>query len=150
MASRTPSKELAALDRIARTLAESWDLAELVSIRDLTEAVRLHGKSARRGLELQNRAAELRLRAERKVGGILAELRLHGGDRKSASQDPVVRLEDLGITKDQSSRWQRLARVPEKDFEAYITEAKRAGEEITWSQAIRWRAKATASGDTRQ
>jgi hypothetical protein len=33
-------------------------------------------------------------------------------------------LSDLGITKDQSSRWQKLAQVPEKNFERRLEEAR--------------------------
>jgi hypothetical protein len=33
-----------------------------------------------------------------------------GGNRKSKSPHPTLQLADLGITKDQSSLWQKLAR----------------------------------------
>jgi hypothetical protein len=40
------------------------------------------------------------------------------GDQKTGSQDTTPKLSDLGISKDQSSKWQQLADVPEADFEA--------------------------------
>jgi hypothetical protein len=38
----------------------------------------------------------------------------------------LPKLFDLGITKDQSSRWQKLAAMPEKEFEEKVTGIKNA------------------------
>ena len=51
------------------------------------------------------RPAEMK-RAERRAGEMLAEMELQGGDRKSKSHDVTLKLDDLGINKKQSSRWQ--------------------------------------------
>jgi hypothetical protein len=40
-----------------------------------------------------------------------------GGDRKSLSKPTTVKLNDIGITRDESSRYQRLASIPESDIE---------------------------------
>jgi len=37
-----------------------------------------------------------------------------GGDQKSVSRDTTLNLPSLGITRDQSSKWQRLAEVPQE------------------------------------
>jgi hypothetical protein len=55
--------------------------------------------------------AELKLRAERKAGLLIPEQFPHGGDRKSTSYDKS--LKEVGITYDQSSRWQLEAKIPE-------------------------------------
>jgi len=34
----------------------------------------------------------------------------------------------LNVTKTQSSRWQKLANLPERAFEAHVTETRNAGE----------------------
>jgi hypothetical protein len=47
---------------------------------------------------------------------------LKRGDKLPQSSDTTTAtLKELGISKDQSSRWQQLADVPEKDFEAALT-----------------------------
>jgi len=62
--------------------------------------------SAGESLLLQNQAAELKLRAERKAGGLLADMDLNKGTAAPGRSNTMLpRLEDLGITKIQSSRW---------------------------------------------
>ena len=54
-------------------------------------------------------AAEIKIRAERRAGELLAdtdEFGEHGGDRKSSAR---VSLENLSITRKQSSQWQVMA-----------------------------------------
>jgi hypothetical protein len=41
-----------------------------------------------------------------------------GGNQKSKSDAPI--LKDLGISLDQSSQWQRLAAIPEDEFEGEV------------------------------
>ncbi len=58
---------LAVLDQFCHLLAKAETLEEITDIRSRAEAVRVWAKSAAMGLEAQNRAAELKLRAERKA-----------------------------------------------------------------------------------
>jgi hypothetical protein len=67
----------------------------------------------------------LKLRAERRVGALLAETEMHGGERKSSAHNRHLKLQDIGIDHHQSSRWQQIATLPETTFEAYITERER-------------------------
>ena len=48
--------------------------------RDLTEAFRVYAKQTEQGLEIQNQCAEIKIRAERKAGEILKEMK-ESGDR---------------------------------------------------------------------
>ena len=43
-----------------------------------------------------------------------------GGDKKSSSDGSSLKLSDLGITHDQSSITQQLARLPDDEFEERI------------------------------
>jgi hypothetical protein len=119
-----------------RALAEARTIDEVKQIRDKAEALRLYVKQQGDSLEMQNDIAEIKLRAERRAGELLAEMgeneqrQRRGGDRKSKLHDETLieppTLSDLGITKSQSSRWQQEAKVPEETFEQYVAETKAA------------------------
>ena len=125
------------LSRAQKVLAEARSIDEIKAIRDKAEAARKYAQSAALGLEIQNQAAEVKLRAERKVGSLLAELHLQGGDRKSKSHDATLKLEDLGITRTQSHRWQVEASVSNEEFERYIRTANDSGREISAASLTR-------------
>jgi hypothetical protein len=80
-------------------------------------------------LESQNVAAELRIRAQRKAGELLREMPPHppGPDRSTPVTDLPPTLAQVGITKNQSSAWKRIADIPADDFEEHISETKAAG-----------------------
>ena len=63
------------------------------------------------GLEMQNNATEIKLRAERRAGEMLRPKKLHGGDRKSSGRDVSLKLSNLGVSQKQSSRWQSIAAI---------------------------------------
>jgi hypothetical protein len=52
----------------------------------------------------------------------------HGGDHRS-STTPV--LESLGLTRNQSSRWQLEASVSDERYERFMTETREKGNELT-------------------
>jgi hypothetical protein len=131
------SRELSLLNHAHQAIAQVQGLDEIKNIRDKAEAVRKYAQSVGMGLELQNYAAEVKLRAERKAGELLAQLQLHGGDRKSEKAEARPKLEDIGISKDQSSRWQLTAAVSDRDFEKYVAEAKTNNGEVTTAGLLR-------------
>jgi len=123
--------ELTIITETHRELANAQSLDQVKSIRDKAEAVRQYARSAALGLQAQNIAAALKLRAERKAGELLSQLKLRGGDRKSKAHDESLNLNTLGINRNQSYRWQLEAKVPEKLFEQYLTRTSEARKEIT-------------------
>lgn len=130
--------QLARIDAARKALAEAQIIDDVKEVRDQAEAVRLYCKAAGVGLEMQNMAAEIKLRAEKRAGEMLASMELAGGDRKSKSQPASLKLDDLAINKDQSHRWQRIAAVPDEVFEQYIAEKRETGE-ITTAGALKLR-----------
>ena len=129
----TPSNAMTVLSKIGLELAETSDLRQILGCRDQAEIIRQCIKTAAFGLERQNQAAEMRLRCERRVGQILTELHLQGGDHKSKDRDPGVNLEDLGISRRKSSYWQQEGLLPEEDFVRYVEQADRENRELTSS-----------------
>jgi len=75
-------------------------------------------------IETINGASEIRLRAERKLGEILAKtpknpgIKMSGGSRLEPPR--IETLADAGISKKTSSRAQALAAAPEEEFEAAL------------------------------
>jgi len=114
-------------------MAKSVD--EVKNIRDKAEALRIYAKQANLGLEIQNDCAEIKIRAERKAGEILAKIELDKGGRPSENQLHDVtsypKLKELGITKIQSYRWQLEAEVPEEKFALWTNEVKTKAHELT-------------------
>jgi hypothetical protein len=131
------SHELALLGQAGQALAEARSFEEIKEIRDKAEAVRKYAQSASLGLDIQNRAAEVKLRAERQAGRLLAEMTLRGGDRRSKNHRERLKLDDLGISRNQSTRWQIQARVPEKVFSEHIKLTCDAGKELTSARLLR-------------
>jgi hypothetical protein len=136
--------EIVALSQAKRSLAEATTLDEIKFIRDKAEAVRKYAQSAALGLDAQNYAAEIKLRAERKAGELLSTLSLRGGDRKSNSHSARLKVRDLGISQAQSTRWQVQSKLPESEFECYLATARESGREITTADIIRLARKITS------
>jgi hypothetical protein len=86
-------------------------------------------------LEIQNAAAEIKLRAEGKAGAMLTAMELHGGDRIPKSHD-VILLSDLGIHRMQSHRWQLIAGMPEEAYESEVQEALDGRRELTTATVL--------------
>jgi len=122
-------------------LAEAKSLDDILNIRDIAEAARVYAQAARLGLENQNEAAEIKIRAERRAGEMLAQMPKNKGADGSivtgstmeqvTVMDSTPTLADLGIERKQSFRWQMIASLPEDEFEEHIQETKAEGKEQT-------------------
>ena len=85
-------------------------------------ALRIYIKAASDSLEAANSAAEIKLRAERRAGELLAGMEKPVNHHSIATSTTMVPLKELRISKNQSSRWQKEAKVDEDVFEGYIRE----------------------------
>ncbi len=128
---------LALLSRAHQAIIQAGSVDELKDIRDKAEAARMYAQAAGMGLEIQNYAAEVKLRAERRAGSLIAKLNLHGGDRRQETAAERLSLGDIGVSKDQSSRWQLTASVPEKQFERYLERTREESGEVTTAGLVR-------------
>ena len=127
----TNSTTLSRISEAMTALSAAKTLDDVLQIRDQAEALRVYIKAASDSLEAANAAAEIKLRAERKAGEMLAKMPNHGGDRRSKSRPHDAGLKSLGINDDQSYRWQRESRVSAEDFEAYLRDCQKQGREVT-------------------
>ncbi len=69
------------------------------------------------------------------------ELHGRGGQVASSDQTPPT-LAEIGLTKDQSSRYQKLAAIPEERFEQAVAAARETAREVTTAAMLR-----TAKGE---
>jgi N6-adenosine-specific RNA methylase IME4 len=119
-------------DAARRALAEAHRVDEVKSIRDKAVATQAYARQAK-DHALITLATEIRMRAERRAGELLAEMEKNKGavpGRTGRKGKPVLddtpKLSDLGINKTQSSRWQRLAALDAETFENRVRRASTA------------------------
>lgn len=111
-------------DAMCSAIAAAYAVDEVKDIRNKARAIETYARQAK-NVEAERQACEIRLRAERKAGELLRERDKAKGARGSGSNQHEVRshhptappLSDLGISKQQSSDWQKLAAVPSDLFE---------------------------------
>jgi hypothetical protein len=114
--------ELVRYDAMCRAIDACLEADEVKDIRDKAMALALYAKQAK-NYDAERRAVEIRVRAERKAGTLLRAMekakgaRGNPGGRGAAivrSDNPTAQpktLAEMGISKDQSAEWQRLAEI---------------------------------------
>jgi hypothetical protein len=119
---------LAKYEAARAALAEARRVDEVKEIRNTAEAMRAYARMAK-DIDLELDAAELRLRAERRLGELMAAQRdagllSEGGRPKTGfDENPVsgsITLDEAGIDKNLAHRARTIARIEEADFEAAV------------------------------
>jgi len=121
--------ELMKYNAACRALAEARDVDEVKDMRDKAIAIQTYAKQAK-NRQLETDATEIRIRAERRLGEMLAETPKatggeHGGrvridGARKVPSNPTSTLADIGITKKLSARSQKLAAISAKEFESKL------------------------------
>lgn len=140
----------------ARTaLAEAHRVDEVKDIRDKAEAMAAYARQAK-DQDLILWATEIKVRAERKAGEMLRDAKANGelatpadgvrlGANKHLSDSTTSApqtLSQLGVTKDQSQRWQSLASMSDEHFETAVATAKDTAGQVTTAFMLREAARA--------
>jgi DNA N-6-adenine-methyltransferase (Dam) len=154
-----PTTALVLYETARRALAEAHSVDEVKGIRDMAAALEACAKIAK-NTEMIRQATEIRFRAERRAGELLREMPKNEGVRSqlrgdvpvggSAPQPPTDEtptLAALGVTKTQSSKWQRLAALPEDKFQIRVEHAKARAEWATTSAPSFFRQKYTGENE---
>ncbi len=139
--SSAPGVWIARVADMKRALDVAGTFLDVKTIATQAEVMREYLKKIGASVMVINGAAEVKIRAERKMGDELRKLDLRAGrpqkngDMMSPLSAPT--LTDLGIEKKQSSRWQIMASVPEAEFEAEVAKVAKSGGELTTAGVIR-------------
>ena len=123
----------------ARTIEDHLNVADAASM--------IEGAMKRRGVgvETMNEAASIKLQAERMVGRMLTEA-AEQGKRSKGGRPPKTgnggqlvldTLDDLGIKKNDSSKWQKMARLSDEDFDELFQECQHNSDELTQALILR-------------
>jgi len=117
---------IANLSRVKEILAETGDIRVALDIRDAAVAANAYAR-AKSSDEIAQLAMDIKLRAERKAGGFLHEMKDQGmlkrGGNQAKSRD--VTLSTLDISKMESKRWQLIASIPDEKFEDLMSDVGR-------------------------
>jgi N6-adenosine-specific RNA methylase IME4 len=139
------------VDDALRALAEVRTPEQMIGLANTAETLRRYAQRARLGMAAQNRCAELRLRAERKLGEFLATTsRLRGRPKSIPQGKPLPRLFELGVTPKISHRAQRISAIPTVEFEGYLKNAYNGEWEITTRQLLYLCERRQAAAKNRQ
>lgn len=116
-------------DKMRQAIEQCANVDEVKEVRSKATALALYRRQAG-DREAEKKFAAIRIRAERRIGELLKEMGESGerdtgkgGDRKSRSVETTVKpktLSDLGVSKDQSRKFQQLAAIPREKFERAI------------------------------
>jgi hypothetical protein len=126
-------------------LAQIKTLESGVDYLNKVKAIEVWAKAEKKDAELQNMIAEQKIRTQRILGQLLKENEVsknhHKGNQYSGAvaNNDSPKLSDFGLTKDQSSTFQKIAALPEEVFEREIAVAKEESEkrvELTTSRVL--------------
>ena len=136
-------QELEKYDAARHALQAAASVDEVKEIRNKSLALAAYAKQAK-DKDLLSWASEIKIRAERRAGELLIDMKkAKGGDKFRAANkitcsteevphvDKPKTLAALGISKNQSSHWQSVAAISEENFEKAILESKQDNIEIT-------------------
>lgn len=132
-------------ERAKLAIRECKDIDEAKDIRDKAQALKVYAQQARESLEVQNNIAEIKIRAERRIGEFSRELETHERIRTDLTanhdgeqiQTKTQVLKDVGIDIAHASRYEAIASIPEEKFESEIIKKKEAKEELTTASMLR-------------
>lgn len=124
-------------ERMSQAIRQCGRVDEVKKIRHKARAIEVYAAQARNH-EAEDTARKIRLRAERRCGELLRESPKNPGAKgnpkgrggkivRSNDKTAQPTLGELGISKQQSSDWQKLAAIPEKEFERQLNRTDTGG-----------------------
>lgn len=153
-------RALSLVERAYGHLCEAVTFQKTRDIRDLAVAAEAYAREAK-DTRLLSKATELRARAERKAGKMLTKSAEKGerATRQNAKATRGNHVEDrdmmpptlaqIGVTRDQSSKWQQVGAVSDEEFESALATTQAVMCEVSTPKVLR-AIKQTRERGTRQ
>jgi len=126
---------LALRDNARNELMKIKDVESGVDYLNKVKAIEVWAKAEKKDAELQTLIAEQKIRTQRILGKLLTESQISNNslanlNNVSKSRDTTsTTLSSIGLTKDQSSAFQKIASIPDTTFEEVIAAKKKAVED---------------------
>jgi N6-adenosine-specific RNA methylase IME4 len=148
--------ELVKLNFARQALMEAKTLDEIRNIRDLARAVKAYTIAKGLGVEMKNEASEIEIRAIREMGKIIqqkqeaGEVARQGGDGGKYFNVPdrnIETLNEIGVTRKESSTSKNLASIPDKQFEDLLNDFIEDKKPLTKTAVLRTIAKDKTTDD---
>lgn len=113
-------------EQAKQQLLEIKNIDEAVSYVNKVKAIETYCKAVKEDNEIVKIVAEQKIRSMRLAGQILqqTDLSTNIGSNQHVLPDKKPRLSDLGISKNESSTYQKIAAIPEDEFEEEMEQAK--------------------------
>ena len=121
--------ELVKWDKIQYQIETAKDIEELTSLKDRLRAYQILAEQSKQSMETQSKIAIYKARVDRRCGEWLKD-NIHAGNPQ-LSNDTTIKLNEINITRDESSRLKKIADIPEEKFEAILQEAEIETKKIT-------------------
>ena len=136
------SASLVRYDQARVALYEARTVDDAKDIKDKAEALLIYARQTK-DAEMEAWVAEIKLRAMRRIGELSAELENTQGKRTdtllptSGKKSKAEALKDAGISKSSADRCEKIAEMPEDEFDGFIAQRKAKGQAVTASEVYR-------------
>lgn len=130
------------VEKASTMLAQCEDLGDCRKIRDQAAALTAYARAQKASLEIVNSGTRIKIMAMVRIGELTAGMEKTKG-RSWKSKERTSKRESLdaaGLTKQEASRCEEVARLPKRSLSAYIDQATKRGEAAS-VQAYRLHAK---------
>jgi hypothetical protein len=121
-------------------LIQAVKIDEVKSVLNKAEAMRHYARIAG-DYELESMASRLKVRAQRRIGELSKQLEkaeAHGGKvcLPSSGKSKAATLKEAGVSTSQAHRYEKLADIPEEEFEEWIEAKERKGKIIKAPEVV--------------
>lgn len=117
-------------DKIRTEIETSKDIDVLLGLKDKLRAYQVLAEQSKQSEDVQAKIGIYKARADRKCGEWLTA-NVRGSGNPLWSHHGTIGLSAIGVTKQESHRLQKIARIPQERFDEILQEAEAATKKIT-------------------